>query len=174
MLEADGSTTKREVVELLLHGYDVTGNREARDALVARIIGTNPNAIGKLTVSDAPPEARTMSGRVPEVVPGTRVLGPLGYGSVSTTTDRPIVPKEPPTIIYPIEAVEAGIEGDCEMTFDVDASGRPYNIRAACTDDMFKAEAIRATAAARFSPRIIRGQPAPRKDAVYPISFTLE
>ena len=88
-------------------------------------------------------------------------------------SDRDAQPIRPPTPSYPQRAAERGTEGSCEVRFDVDTRGRPYNITATCTDNVFKREAERAVSKAEFAPKIIRGQAAERKNVVYPLEFKL-
>ena len=86
-------------------------------------------------------------------------------------SDRDAQPIRPPTPSYPQRAAERGTEGSCEVRFDVDTRGRPYNITATCTDNVFKREAERAVSKVEFAPKIIRGQAAERKNVVYPLEF---
>jgi len=56
----------------------------------------------------------------------------------------------------------------------VDDRGKPYNVSATCTDNVFVREAERAVGNVEFAPKIIKGKPARRSNVVYPISFNLE
>ena len=89
-------------------------------------------------------------------------------------SDRDAQPIRPPTPSYPSRAAERGIEGSCDVRFDVDVRGRPYNVEATCTDNIFKREAERAVNRVEFAPKIVRGQAAERRNVVYPLQFTLE
>lgn len=89
-------------------------------------------------------------------------------------SDRDAQPIRPPQPSYPQRAAERGIEGSCDVRFDVDTRGRPYNITASCTDNIFRREAERAVARVEFAPKIIRGQAAERKNVVYPLVFQLQ
>lgn len=88
-------------------------------------------------------------------------------------SDRDAQPIRPPAPSYPTRAAERGIEGTCEVRFDVDTRGRPYNVEASCSNNIFKREAERAVSRVEFAPKIIRGQPAERRNVVYPLEFTL-
>ncbi|WP_084399611.1 energy transducer TonB [Henriciella aquimarina] len=88
-------------------------------------------------------------------------------------SDRDAQPIRPPVPTYPSRAAERGIEGSCDVRFDVDTRGRPYNIEASCSDSIFKREAERAVSRVEFAPKIVRGQPAERRNVVYPIEFQL-
>ena len=89
-------------------------------------------------------------------------------------SDRDAQPIRPPTPSYPQRAAERGIEGSCEVRFDVDTRGRPYNINATCTESIFKREAERAVSKVEFAPKIVRGKAAERRNVVYPLEFKLQ
>lgn len=88
-------------------------------------------------------------------------------------SDRDAQPVRPPVPSYPSRAAERGIEGSCDVRFDVDVRGRPYNIEASCSDRVFKREAERAVSRVEFAPKIVRGQAAERRNVVYPLEFKL-
>ena len=89
-------------------------------------------------------------------------------------SDRDAQPIRPPVPTYPQRAAERGIEGSCEVRFDVDARGKPYNIQATCSDNVFKREAERAVGRVEFAPKIVRGKAAERRNVVYPLEFKLQ
>jgi protein TonB len=89
-------------------------------------------------------------------------------------SDRDAQPIRPPVPTYPQRAAERGIEGSCEVRFDVDTRGKPYNIQATCTDSVFKREAERAVGRVEFAPKIVRGKAAERRNVVYPLEFKLQ
>jgi len=89
-------------------------------------------------------------------------------------SDRDAQPIRPPVPTYPQRAAERGIEGSCDVRFDVDTRGRPYNVQANCTDSVFQREAERAVSRVEFAPKIVRGQPAERRNVVYPLEFQLD
>lgn len=88
-------------------------------------------------------------------------------------SDRDAQPIRPPLPTYPARAAERGTEGDCEVRFDVDVRGRPYNVKADCTDRVFVREAERAVSRVEFAPKIVRGKAAERRNVVYPLTFRL-
>lgn len=88
--------------------------------------------------------------------------------------DRDAQPIQPPIPMYPVRAAERGIEGKCEVHFDVDNTGVPYNIDARCTDPVFEREAERAVSKAKYAPKIVNDMPVERKGVVYPIQFRLQ
>ncbi|MBR9834458.1 MAG: TonB family protein, partial [Alphaproteobacteria bacterium] len=88
-------------------------------------------------------------------------------------SDRDAQPIRPPLPTYPTRAAERGVEGSCDVRFDVDTRGRPYNVQATCTDNVFKREAERAVSRVEFAPKIVRGAAAERKNVVYPLEFKL-
>jgi len=89
-------------------------------------------------------------------------------------SDRDAQPIRPPMPTYPQRAAERGTEGSCEVRFNVDTRGRPYDIVATCTDSVFVREAERAVSKVEFAPKIIRGKAAERKNVVYPLEFKLQ
>jgi protein TonB len=89
-------------------------------------------------------------------------------------SDRDAQPIRPPVPTYPQRAAERGIEGSCEVRFDVDTRGKPYNIQATCSDSVFKREAERAVSRVEFAPKIVRGKAAERRNVVYPLEFKLQ
>ena len=89
-------------------------------------------------------------------------------------SDRDAQPIRPPVPTYPQRAAERGIEGSCEVRFDVDTRGNPYNIQATCSDNVFKREAERAVGRVEFAPKIVRGKAAERRNVVYPLEFKLQ
>lgn len=88
-------------------------------------------------------------------------------------SDRDAQPIRPPTPSYPSRAQERGLEGSCDVRFDVDTRGRPYNISATCSDSVFTREAERAVSRVEFAPKIIRGKAAERRNVVYPLEFKM-
>ena len=79
----------------------------------------------------------------------------------------------PPIPVYPKVAIDAGIEGDCEVTFNVSERGLPEHIKAICSDAIFRASAEAAIAEALFAPKIVRGKASPRLGVTYPIEYRL-
>lgn len=88
-------------------------------------------------------------------------------------SERNAQPIAPPVLAYPRRALERGIEGQCEVSFDVSLKGQPYNIQPLCSDDIFNREAKRAIENVSFMPRIRRGQAVERRNVVYPLEFRI-
>lgn len=89
-------------------------------------------------------------------------------------SDRDAQPIRPPTPSYPQRAQERGLSGSCDVRFDVDTRGKPYNVSATCSDSMFKSEAERAVSRVEFAPKIVRGKAVERRNVVYPLEFNIE
>ena len=89
-------------------------------------------------------------------------------------SDRDAQPIRPPVPTYPNRALERGTEGDCQVRFDVDVRGRPYNVEADCTNSVFKREAERAVSRVEFAPKIVGGEARERRNVVYPLVFSLD
>ncbi|MEM8615630.1 MAG: TonB family protein [Pseudomonadota bacterium] len=114
----------------------------------------------------------TIQGAAPTEVPTTR-LNTLAIDPIAIS-DRDAQPIRPPVPTYPSRAAERGIEGSCDVKFDVDTRGKPYNVEAECTDRVFQREAIRAVSRVEFAPKIVRGKAAERRNVVYPLEFKLD
>ena len=99
-------------------------------------------------------------------------LVPIGFGPIAID-ERDAQPVTPPLPVYPPKAIERGLEGTCEVRFDVSTRGQPYNLTAVCTNAVFEREAIRAVGSVEFLPRIVRGQAVERSNVVYPLEFKL-
>lgn len=89
-------------------------------------------------------------------------------------SDRDAQPIRPPTPSYPQRAQERGLSGSCDVRFDVDTRGKPYNVQATCTDSVFKQEAERAVSRVEFAPKIVRGKAVERRNVVYPLEFNIQ
>lgn len=88
--------------------------------------------------------------------------------------ERRAQPIRPPVPDYPIRALERGLEGMCEVRFDVSERGKPYNIQPVCSDAIFERSAKRAVSKTEFLPRIMRGRAIERRNVVYPLEFKIE
>ena len=88
-------------------------------------------------------------------------------------SDRDAQPISPPQVSYPQRAAQRGVEGTCEVRFDVNPRGEPFNVEATCTDSVFRREAERAVSRVKFAPKIVRGQAVGRRNVVYPLEFQL-
>jgi periplasmic protein TonB len=89
-------------------------------------------------------------------------------------SDRDAQPIRPPTPSYPQRAQERGLSGSCDVRFDVDTRGKPYNVQATCSDSIFKSEAERAVSKVEFAPKIVRGKAVERRNVVYPLEFNIQ
>ncbi|MBU3919455.1 energy transducer TonB [Hyphomonas sp.] len=79
----------------------------------------------------------------------------------------------PPKPAYPPEAIVLGIDGTCNVVFDVDIEGIPKNVVATCSHDVFKEVAEQSVRAIEFSPKIVRGTAVERRNVVYPFQFKM-
>lgn len=138
-----------------------------------------------LTLADKPPPPPrievTTTGTAPgftfappveDVTPITFRPGPI---SVSPLVGRNIQVVRAPAPSMPAIAVTRGISGDCEVFFNVDTRGRPFDIAATCTDDIFRAEAIRSVGKAEFLPKVnAQGIAVEQHGAIYPLEFRVK
>lgn len=94
---------------------------------------------------------------------------------VTALAGRNIQVLRAPAPSVPPAAIMRGISGSCDVLFDVDTRGRPFNLTAQCTDDAFRAEAIRAVSKAEFLPKISQdGVAAEQHGAIYPLQFKVQ
>jgi len=147
---------------------------------------TQRQQVRRLDTADKPPPPPQLSATTSDVnLPAPQIQGAaptnIDVGNISNfavtavvVSDRDAQPIRPPVVSYPTRAAERGIEGECEVRFDVDERGKPFNVQADCTDSVFTREAERAVSRVEFAPKIIRGQPARRTNVVYPITFNLD
>jgi TonB family protein len=84
-----------------------------------------------------------------------------------------VSPNFPPDPTYPRRALRDGIEGTCNVRFDVSQTGIPINLSATCTSAIFKQEAERAVSVIRFTPLQYRGETYIRRNVLYPLEFSL-
>lgn len=85
--------------------------------------------------------------------------------------ERPLRAIRPPAPVFPRGATASGT---CEVRFDVDARGNPFNVTAQCSEKVFEREAIRGMRKAQFAPEMRGGEPVIRRNVVYPIEFNLD
>jgi protein TonB len=91
--------------------------------------------------------------------------------SVSDRDAQPLVRIEPQ---YPMRAAERGIEGSCNVRFDVTSDGTPTNIRVlACESSLFERAAERAVERWRYSPKVQDGIPVARVNVETRFEFHL-
>lgn len=139
-----------------------------------------------LPAADMPPPPPELSSSKSDIdLPAPIIQGKapteVDLGSLDTVFVEPVVinerdaqPVSPPTPVYPTRAAQQGIEGSCEVRFDVSVRGEPFNVQAVCTDTVFARSAEQAVSRVRFAPKIVRGQAAERRNVVYPIQYNLD
>jgi len=105
----------------------------------------------------------------------------INVGRMGDIVGQPIIiderdaqPISPPVAEFPRRMAERGVEGQCDVRFNVNARGEPVDIDANCTDAGFSRAAEQAVARVRFAPKIVRGQAVERRNVVYPLDFKLE
>lgn len=114
--------------------------------------------------------------KIDGAVPQNLDLGRMNSLAIDpvAVSDRDAQPIRPPTPSFPQRAAERGISGSCDVRFDVDTRGKPYNVAATCTDNVFKSEAERAVSRVEFAPKIVRGKAVERRNVVYPLEFNIQ
>jgi protein TonB len=158
----------------------ITPQEDAQE--INRRARAKPRRLNSADKPPPPPKLSTTKSQIDLPTPNIQGAAPseLNVGPMSgfsfdpiAISDRDAQPVRPPVPSYPSRAAERGVEGSCEVRFDVDVRGRPYNVEATCTDNVFRREAIRAVSRVEFAPKIIRGKPAERRNVVYPLEFKL-
>jgi len=135
------------------------------------------------TLKPPPPPARRLdSGEPGRIAPAVYEVAPsvsirlepvkLTFGA-PVMPDREIQPIRSPVPVYPRTALSRGLEGRCEVRFDVDPRGKPYNVTADCTDSVFTRSAEEAMRKVEFAPELRNGQPMVRRNVVYPLDYVL-
>jgi len=111
--------------------------------------------------SEVPDEGlASILGSLPEINPDAADAGDLSF-QVSDRDAQPLVRINP---VYPPRAQERGVEGTCNMTFNVFADGTidGDSIQARCTSSLFARAATRSVARWKYQPKIQNGEPVPR------------
>ncbi|WP_300376967.1 energy transducer TonB [Henriciella sp.] len=124
------------------------------------------------TASDINLPTPAFDGAVPDVTHIGRLL--VEDVTPVAIPNRRVEPLTPPSIAYPRSLASKGVEGLCEVQFDVSPKGKPYNVDASCSHPGFAREAENAVRRVRFAPEIIDGQARARRNVVYPIEFKLD
>lgn len=131
-----------------------------------------PPAKLTMTKADIDFQPISMTGSAPEPLK----LGRLDEFAVTPIAidERDAQPIRPPVPVYPTRALTRGLEGACEVRFDVTAKGRPYNIVPMCSHSVFDDAAKMAVSKSEFLPRVVSGQVIERRNVVYPIEFKIK
>ena len=180
------------LMQQLIHVEEVTLNK-SQETILADFLAeerneevrtTQRNKPRRIETADKPPPPPKLTATKSDInLPTPRIEGQapreLKFDRVQqidlnpvVVSDRDAQPIRPPVVTYPRRAQERGIEGSCEVRFNVDVRGKPYAVEATCTDSVFKDEAERAVGRAEFAPKIVRGQAVERRNVVYPVRFT--
>ncbi|WP_146617191.1 energy transducer TonB [Hyphomonas pacifica] len=113
-----------------------------------------------------------LAGSAPQGLPIDHIkpilTGPQPIGDRIATAVRLPMPT------YPASAVSRGLEGDCDVRFDIAPRGTPFNVKANCTHSIFESEARRAVERAEFLPQIVNGHAVESYGAVYPLEFRFD
>ena len=139
----------------------------------------------KIALSDQPPPPPKYAPNKENIdLPSPQILGgaptELVFKTVQSLDVRPVAisdrdasPLRRPVVAYPTRAQERGIEGNCTVTFNVDVRGQPYDLKADCSDSIFRSSALKAVGNVEFSPKIVKGRAQERRNVVYPIEYNL-
>ena len=122
--------------------------------------------------SEQPDEGlASILGALPGINPDAVDSGSIAF-VVSDRDAQPLV-RIPPQ--YPVRAAERGLEGSCDMTFNVlpDGTVDGTSIQARCTSSMFARDATRAVERWKYQPKIQNGEAVPRYGVATTLDFTL-
>lgn len=174
-------------------GYDVPEETEALPELTQitpqitkdRIVGPRSPKPKLIEASSPPPQLDPYQvSKVDMFIPTDRKIGGpperidpaklMHADMIYTGRDTTAQPITRPNVVYPDSMVRRGIEGSCEVRFDLSALGEPFNIRPDCTHAGFERSAKKAVASSRFSPKLVQGTPVERRNVVYPIEYNLD
>ena len=177
VLASQGATPGVEVQDFLVTVYGQTGKYQKQAALLQQMV----TALRTETAAPAVPATPAAPTKPPKEIklmapPGSTKAAPPPAempDNFDPISDRDAQPIRSPVPTYPIRAAERGLEGECEVQFDIDAEGVPYNIYATCTDVVFKRSSELAVSQALFAPKIEAGQAVERFNVVYPLGYSL-
>ncbi len=111
--------------------------------------------------ADQPNESlSTIVGEIPEFDAPQLNSDSVSF-SVSDRDAQPLVRIEPQ---YPVRAMERGVQGTCNVRFDVTPDGTPTNVTITrCDSSMFERSSIRAVERWRYQPKVENGVPVARR-----------
>ncbi|MAK60723.1 MAG: hypothetical protein CMK09_07070 [Ponticaulis sp.] len=110
--------------------------------------------------------------RVPDVGDVRGKMAPI-IQPVAVMVRERATPVRAPIPDYPQRALTSGLEGQCDVVFNIDAAGRPYDVEAECTDRIFLRSSENAVSKSLFAAKLKNGVPVGQENLVYPIQFTL-
>ena len=115
----------------------------------------------------APTLVKAPASQLPPTDPVSMMVGPVQIPA------RDLEPIIPPAPVYPDRGLIESREADCDVRFDVDSRGRPFNVAADCSDPLFVRSAVKAMRRVEFAPRIEGGEAVARRNVVYPLEYRL-
>jgi len=122
--------------------------------------------------SEVPEEGlASILGSLPEINPDAADASAVTF-VVSDRDAQPLV-RIPPQ--YPPRAAERGVEGSCDMSFNVFADGTidGESIQARCTSSLFARAATRSVGRWKYQPKIQNGEAVPRYGVQTIVEFQL-
>lgn len=140
-----------------------------------------PEEIEQVEETPPPPENRNVdmdnSGNLGIDTSGADVDIGLDIGGVGlSATDGEMLPLVNIQPTYPTRAAQRGIEGWCQVSFTVTASGGVENVVVIDAEPrgMFDSSSIRAAERFRFQPRVVNGEAVPVPNVQYVFRYQLE
>ena len=123
--------------------------------------------------ADKPTEdlGQALAGNIPPLEKPEIKPTEIGRIEIDEQEEAPLV-RIPPN--YPIRAAERGIEGECDVLFDLNENGTPFNIRPTCSNSIFNSAVVKAVQKWKYQPRIRGGKRVIRHNWKTHIPFILE
>lgn len=114
-------------------------------------------------------------------------LGEWGYKGFigNEESERLIAENAPDRPAYPIKAPDTRAitkvlrryshgKAICYVMLDVDIEGKPFNLFAKCSSDKVVKAVTKAVSKARFSPKLVEGEPAIHYGIMYPFELVID
>lgn len=102
--------------------------------------------------------------------PNIGEMTPVNY--IPDQNAQPIIRIEPD---YPLPALTRGLEGTCDLRFDVSAQGSPYNIDVMnCSSPVFERNSRRAVEDWKYRPKTLQGQAVPMHGVETRLRYQME
>ena len=172
-LKQDTESGRRVVAEPVPPWTDVS--RMSRSATAAertpRAVRPPPPRIEAAKAEQPQEGLASILGALPDINPDAVGSGDIDF-VVSDRDVQPLV-RIPPQ--YPPRAAERGLEGTCDMVFDVlpDGTIDADSIQADCTSSLFARAASRAIARYKYAPKIVNGEAVVQRGLRQTIEFEL-
>lgn len=123
-------------------------------------------------IDTAKPGMGGIAMNIPNLNPDLNVQGGMGF-NVGDGDVLPLVRVNP---IYPARALQRGVEGWCQLEFDVTPAGTVENARVVNCDPagMFDRASLNAVQRFKYKPKIVDGQPVYQRGIKFMFTYKIE